>query len=173
MIMPRGSDQLLLPVNPFFLWVSLLIALLINIVPLGVMAARPDVLALVLLFWAMQQPRRIGIGWGFLFGLLMDVHDGSLLGQHALAYSVLCFLGVSMHRRVQWFGPTGQMAQVAPIFLLCTLLTMGVRLLAGDGFPGWGLFLAPLIQTILWPIANAILLAPQRRPPDRDENRPI
>jgi rod shape-determining protein MreD len=40
-------------------------------------------------------------------------------------------------------------------------------------FPGWGLLLAPVFEALLWPVANWLLLAPQRRPPDRDENRPL
>jgi rod shape-determining protein MreD len=48
-----------------------------------------------------------------------------------------------------------------------------VRLLAGGMFPGWSMALAPLFEALLWPVANWLLLAPQRRPPDRDENRPL
>ena len=50
MIMPRTSDQLLMPVNPLFVWVTLITAFLLNIVPLGRVAAMPDFLALVLVF---------------------------------------------------------------------------------------------------------------------------
>ena len=81
--MPRGADQLLLPVNPLFLWLSLFAALLFNMLPLGRIAAMPDMLALVLVFWNVHQPRRVGIGAAFFFGLLMDVHQGAVLGQHA------------------------------------------------------------------------------------------
>jgi len=49
----------------------------------------------------------------------------------------------------------------------------GVRLAAGASFPGWGLLVAPLLEAALWPVAHALLLAPQRRPPDRDKNRPL
>ena len=84
MIMARTGDQLLLPVNTFFMWVSLLVALLLNLIPFGRVNAMPDFLALALVFWNVQQPRRVGIGAAFVFGLLMDVHQGALLGQHAL-----------------------------------------------------------------------------------------
>jgi rod shape-determining protein MreD len=65
----------------------------------------PDFVALVLVFWSVHQPRRVGTA--FFFGLLMDVHHGSLLGQHALAYSLLGFFGIAIHRRVLWFGLSG------------------------------------------------------------------
>ena len=84
-MMPRSSDQLLLPVNPLFIWSTLLAALAFNLIPLGRQPAMPDLLALVLVVWNVHQPRRIGVGVAFVFGLVMDVHDGAMLGQHALA----------------------------------------------------------------------------------------
>ena len=88
MIMPRASDQLLMPVSPLFVWSTLLVALLIDIVPLGRVPAMPDFLALVLVFWNVHQSRRVGVGIAFAFGLLIDVHSGAVLGQHALAYTL-------------------------------------------------------------------------------------
>ena len=76
MIMPRGAHQLLLPVNPLFIGLSLLAALAFNLLPLGRHPALPDVLALTLAFWAVHQPRRVGLGTAFVCGLLMDVHQG-------------------------------------------------------------------------------------------------
>ncbi len=75
MIMPRGSDQLLLPVNPFFIGMTLLVACLFNMLPLGRQPGMPDLLAVALAFWNVHQPRRVGVGLAFLFGLLMDVHQ--------------------------------------------------------------------------------------------------
>jgi rod shape-determining protein MreD len=124
-------------------------------------------------FWNVHQPRRVGIGWSFAFGLLMDVHEGAVLGQHALAYAVLGYAAVMMHRRLLWFGLAGQMLQVLPLFLLGTLVALVVRLAVGGMFPGWSILLAPLLQSLLWPLAAGLLLAPQRRPPDPDKNRPL
>ena len=173
MIMPRGSDQLLLPVNPFFIGLSLLVALAINLLPAGRHPAQPDLLAVVLVFWNVHQPRRVGVGLAFLFGLLMDVHEGALLGQHALAYTLLSFVAITIHRRLTWFGLGGQALQVLPVFLAAHAVSLLVRLLAGGMFPGWWMLLAPLIEALLWPLATLLLLAPQRRAPDPDENRPL
>ena len=91
----RPGQQLLLPANPFFIWASLIAAMLLNMLQnmgfWGRAAWAPDVLAVVLVFWTVHQPLRVGIGAAFVFGLLMDVHQGGLLGQHALAYTVLSF----------------------------------------------------------------------------------
>ena len=169
----RSGDQLLLPVNPLFILFTLLIALATNLLPLGRTPALPDLLALVLVFWAVHQPRRVGIFVAFGFGLAMDVHQGALLGQHALAYTLLSFGAIAMHRRLTWFDLPGQMLQVLPLFLVAQLVTLLVRLAAGGMFPGWSLWLAPLLQALLWPVATLLLLAPQRRAPDPDQNRPL
>ncbi len=173
MIMPRGADQLLLPVNPLFIVVSLLFALGFNLIPLGRQAAMPDLLALVLVFWNVHQPLRVGVGLAFVLGLLMDVHQGALFGQHALAYTLLSFLAVSMHRRLLWFSVLEQALQVLPLFAAAHGVSLVVRLVSGGSFPGWELLLAPAFEALLWPLAVWILLAPQRRPPDPDENRPL
>lgn len=173
MIMPRGADQLLLPVNPVFMWGSLLLALVLNLVPFGRMVAMPDFVALALVFWSVHQPRRVGIGAAFVFGLLMDVHQGALLGQHALAYTLLSFFAIAIHRRLLWFSVPEQALQILPLFAAAHLVSVLVRLVSGGVFPGWGLLLAPLFESLLWPLVSLALLAPQRRAPDRDENRPL
>jgi len=173
MIMPRGSDQLLLPVNPLFIALSLAAALAFNLLPLGRQPGLPDLLALTLAFWAVHQPRRVGVGISFIFGLMMDVHQGALLGQHALAYSLLAYVALALSRRLTWFTVGQQALQVLPLFIAAHGVSLIVRLAAGDLFPGWSLFIAPLAEAALWPLVTLVLLAPQRRAPDPDENRPL
>ncbi|MDG0857162.1 rod shape-determining protein MreD [Roseateles puraquae] len=173
MIMPRAAGQLLLPANPWFIGFTLVAALMIDMVPAGRLAAMPDVLAVVLVFWGVHQPRRVGVLWAFVFGLLIDVHDGALLGQHALAYSGLSFGAITLHRRLTWFPLGAQAVQVLPLFLAAHALALIVRLLVGGMWPGWTVLLAPLLEAALWPVASVLLLAPQRRAPDRDAHRPL
>ena len=171
-MMRRGSE-LLLPVNPVFVWFSLLLASVLNMLPWGRWAGMPDFLAVALVFWNVHQPRRVGVGAAFLFGVIMDVHQGALLGQHALAYTLLSFFAITVHRRLPWFSVSGQAAQILPLFVAAHAVSLVVRLMAGASFPGWALTLAPLFEGLLWPVAAFVLLAPQRRPPDRDKNRPL
>ena len=173
MIMARGTDQLLLPVNPFFIALTLLGALLLEMLPGGRHPAAPDLLALVLVFWNVHQPRRVGVGVAFAFGLVMDVHQGAVLGQHALAYTLLGYLAITVHRRVLWFSLPAQALHVLPVFLAAHLVAMVARLAAGGMFPGWMVLLAPVFQALLWPLVVVLLLAPQRRAPDPDKNRPL
>lgn len=173
----RPGQQLLLPANPLFIWGSLVAALLLNMLQhMGLWpraAWAPDLLAVVLVFWCVHQPLRVGVGAAFVFGLLLDVHQGALLGQHALSYAALSFLALAIHRRLLWFTVPSQALQVAPVFAAAHALELAVRMMVGGSFPGWGLLLAPAIEALLWPVVSVVLLAPQRRAPDRDENRPL
>jgi rod shape-determining protein MreD len=173
-IVPAGSDQqLLLPVNPWFLAFTLLLTLALNLVPLGRVPAMPDFVAVALVFWNVHQPRRVGVGVAFVLGLLMDVHDGAVLGQHALAYTLLSYLAITVHRRLSGFTTMSQMFQVFPLLFAAHAVSLTVRLFAGGMFPGWSIVLAPVFEALLWPVADMLLLAPQRRAPDRDQNRPL
>jgi rod shape-determining protein MreD len=169
----RPGQQLLLPANPLFIWLSLLLAMVINMLPLGRTPWMPDLLAIVLVFWSVHQPLRVGIGAAFVFGIAMDVHQASLLGQHALAYTALSYFAITIHRRLLWFTVPSQAVQVLPLFAAAHAIELGIRMIAGGVFPGVSLLLAPVIESLLWPVVSVILLAPQRRAPDPDENRPL
>ncbi|MGK6308768.1 rod shape-determining protein MreD [Variovorax sp. DT-64] len=173
MIMRPGHQQLLLPVNPLFIWTSLIVALLINMVPIGRAAWLPDLLALAIVFWSVHQPARIGIGAAFVFGLLMDVHQTALLGQHALSYTTLGFFAIMVHRRLLWYPLLSQALQVLPLFAISHLIEVAIRMLGGGIFPGWGFLIAPAVEAALWPFVTLLLLAPQRRAPEPDANRPL
>lgn len=173
----RPGQPLLLPANPLFIWFSLVLALMFNMfqhINLWSRAAwAPDVLAVTLVFWCVHQPLRVGVSTAFFFGLLTDVHQGAVLGEHALAYTVLGFLAVAIHRRLLWFPVPTQALQVAPLLAVAHATDLAARMAAGASFPGWSLLLAPVLEALLWPVVTLVLLAPQRRAPDRDENRPL
>jgi rod shape-determining protein MreD len=173
----RPGHQLLLPANPFFIWASLLLALALCMLQNMGLAGRaawvPDILALVLVFWSIHQPQRIGISAAFIFGIFIDVHQGAMLGQHALAYSVLSFLAIAIHRRLLWFPVPSQAFQVLPLFVASNAIDLIVRMLAGGAFPGFLMLLAPLIESLLWPVVSVVLLLPQKRTPNPDAHRPL
>jgi len=172
MTMPRGQP-LLLPVNPVFMGASLLAALALNMLPLGRVVWLPDLLMLLLAFWSVHQPQRVGMGLAFVLGLCMDVQHSALLGQHALVYCLLQFGAKSVRRRLLWFSLPVQALQMLPLFFLAHAVALVVRLIGGDDFPGWSIAIAPVVEALLWPLASGLLLAPQRRAPDADENRPL
>ena len=169
----RPGQPLLLPANPLFIWFTLVVALMFNMLPVGRIAWMPDLLAVTLVFWSVHQPLRIGVVAAFLFGLAVDVHQTSLLGQHALAYTILSFFAITIHRRLLWFTVPSQAVQVLPLFAFSHLIELAIRMIGGGAFPGWSVLLAPVIEAALWPVVSVLLLLPQRRAPDPDENRPI
>lgn len=177
MMIMRQGHQLLLPAKPLFIWGSLGAALLLVMLQgmalWGRAAWLPDLLALVLVFWSIHQPQRIGIGVAFALGLLVDVHQGALLGQHALSYTVLCFLALAIHRRLLWFTAPSQALQVLPLFAAMHGIELLVRLASGGAFPGFLLALAPVTECLLWPLVSVLLLLPQKRAPDPDAHRPL
>src|SRR3954454_16754914 len=152
----RPAQPLLLPANPFFIWFTLIIAMMINMLPVGRLPWMPDFLAIGLVFWSVHQPRRIGVVAAFLFGLAIDVHQASLLGQHALAYTTLSFFAITIHRRLLWFKVPSQAVQVLPLFAAAHLIELAIRLIAGGVFPGWELVLAPALEGMLWPLVSVI-----------------
>jgi len=164
---------ILLPASPLFIFSSLLIAFLMNFLPWGNMVFVPDFVALVLVFWSIHQPRKVGIGVAFVMGLLMDVHTASLLGENALAYTLLSYFAITIHRRVLWFTPMTQTLHVFPLFLLTQVIQSLIQLMVNGKFPGWLFFSESFVTAALWPVATWLLLAPQRRSVDRDDTRPI
>ena len=158
-----GSRQILLPVRTSTIVTSFALALFLNFLPWPDLRLVPDFVALVLVFWCVREPRRVGLGIAWTLGLLTDAGNGVLLGQHALAYSLLAFLGVWLPRRVLWFGPGLQALHVGAMLLVAQGVAVLVRLAAGDGLPGWPVLVGPLFAAALWPMVTWLLLLPQRR----------
>src|SRR5204863_910902 len=158
-----SSSQILMPVRMSTIIGSFALALFLNFLPWRDLRLVPDFVAVVLAFWCVRQPRLVGLGVGWTLGLLSDAGNGVLLGQHALAYSLLAFLSVWLSRRILWFGPMLQSLHVALILLAAQAAVVIVWLAAGDAFPGWPISIGPLLGAILWPVATWLLLLPQRR----------
>lgn len=166
-------QHILLPVNTWFIALSLVAAFILNLLPWDGLIGVPDWVALVLLFWSIHQPRKVGMGIAFVLGTLMDVHGASLLGEHALAYTVLSYGAIMIHRRVLWFSLPGQILHVLPLLVLTQIIPFVIHLMIGAHFPGWHYLISGFVEAAIWPLANFVLLAPQKRAVDPDDTRPI
>jgi rod shape-determining protein MreD len=147
----RAKPEIQRPVSNFFIISSVLVALFLNGLPWGGVGLllRPDFVALVMLYWCTHKPMRVGIGITWAVGILADVADASLFGEHALAYTVLAFGGIVLHRRLQMFDLRQQTIQVFGIFAM----TYAVYALANwqvNGYVVWPYFLGCLTSTLLW-----------------------
>ena len=159
-----GPEEILRPVKPWFILATLALALAGNLLPLSgvALALRPDFIALVLLYWCIQEPRYVGVGIAWSVGLLMDVGDGTLFGQHALAYAFLAYAAEYFRRRVLRFPLWQQAAQVAVLLGLCAALVLLVRFVGGAPVPRWTYSVPPLVGALLWPAVTMFLQWPQR-----------
>jgi rod shape-determining protein MreD len=158
-----ASSQILQPVRTSTIIMSFALALFLNFLPWRDLRLVPDFVALVLVFWCIRQPRLVGLGVAWALGLITDAGNGVLLGQHALSYSVLAFLGIWLSRRILWFGPGLQALHIGAMLLAAQAVAVLVRIVAGDTFPGWALVVGPLAGAVLWPLVTWLLLRPQRR----------
>jgi rod shape-determining protein MreD len=161
-------QEILLPVKAGYIALTLIAALLLNLLPWSGywLWVKPDFVALVVLYWCIEQPRKMGFVAAWLVGMFMDVADGTLFGQHALAYSILAYAGIVLHRRVRMFAVTPQALHIIPLLLLNDLIIVTVRMLAGADFPGWQYFIGSFVAGALWPPLGALLKIPLRPKPD-------
>jgi rod shape-determining protein MreD len=174
MIQPtHSSRRILLPARGWFIALSLCAALALNLIPFGRLPGIPDWLALVLAFWCIHQPLKVGMAAGFVFGLVMDVANASVMGQHALAYVLLAFAASGLSRRILWFPIAQQALHVLPLLLGAQLVMLLTRLVTGAEFPGLLYFLSSFVAVLLWYPLNYVLLLPQYRAVEHDDNRPI
>jgi rod shape-determining protein MreD len=174
----HSDPRILRPVNPFFIAATIFIALCLSMLPTRNWPFLPDWLMLVLCFWNVREERRVGMGWSFVLGLMLDVADGAALGQHALAFVIMSFFATGGSRRLLWFPARWQALHVLPLFIGVSALQAAIRILAGAPLPGlpWALsalLVSPALAALLWLPLTPLLLVPQYRPEELNENNPI
>jgi len=134
--------------------VSFVLALLLMLVPLPEWAGfwRPDWVAMVLIYWCIALPQRIGVFSGWLIGLVEDILLGTLLGQHALILAVVAYLSGKIHRRLRVYPLRQQVFVIFFLVLLVHSFNAWVRYLQGFPLPLHLQFMYPAITSFfLWP----------------------
>jgi len=161
---PARPEEILRPASAWFVALTLFAGFLLNLLPLPepAQALKPDFLALLLLYWCIQAPRFVGVGVAWFVGLLMDVGDATLFGQHALAYAVLAYGAEYFRRRVLRFPLWQQAGHVALLLLLCAAIVLVIRIVGGAPAPGLTYVVPPLAGALLWPPLSVLLQWPQR-----------
>jgi rod shape-determining protein MreD len=136
-----------------------LIALLLTALPLPYWldALRPEFLVLTVLYWSIAAPRAGGIALGFIAGLALDVFQGAVLGQHALALSFVTYIAVREHQRIR-SKPLFQQA----LILFGALFIYEFIVFAIDGWSGHPVttplrWLHVATGGLVWPVVAAVL----------------
>jgi len=162
---PLARDVMKGPAGAGFMFASFVVAYLVAVLPWSgwMLLARPDFVLLALVFWSLTEPRAIGQGIAFALGLLMDVSDSMLLGQHAFAYVLAVYLAQVLRVRILAFYLPEQTLHVGGIFFVSAAVVMMLNLLLGADFPGFSFLLSPVFTALLWAPATWLLHHPAVR----------
>lgn len=141
------------------IYASLLVALILMILPLPDWAQlyRPNWLALVLIYWSMALPKRVGLWFAFFSGIVLDTSMGTLLGQHTLALVVVIFLNLNFYQRIRVLVLAQQAIYVFALLLINQVLVAWVEGILGRPTPLLAYFGGPLVGMLIWPWVFVIL----------------
>lgn len=132
---------------------SLAVALLLGLLPIPSELAglKPFWLALVICYWLLEAPERVGLGVAFAVGIAADVVHGSLLGEHALRLCMLAFIVLRFRARLRFFTLWQQALAVGAMLLNDRVVVLMIRGFSGEAMPPLAFWLSPLVGMALWP----------------------
>jgi len=162
---PVARDVMKRPAGFGFVFMSFIGAYLLASLPWSGLSllARPDFVLLALVFWSLHEPRMVGQGVAFALGLLMDVGDSMLLGEHALEYVLAVYIAQVLRVRILAFTLPEQTLHVAGVFTLCAFVLVILNLVLGADFPGFAFLVSPALTALLWAPASWLLYHPAVR----------
>ena len=145
--------------------VSFVAALLLTTIPLPGWLSdwRPAWVAMMLIYWCLDLPERVGIGIAWVLGLMLDVHTGALLGQNALGLSVIAYLTLRLHKQIRIFPPLQQSVLICFYLLLFQFLALWIRGIIGVPPQHWAFWTPVLSSMLLWPIFVFIMRGVRRK----------
>lgn len=151
--------------NGWIIALTLLAALWLSILPLPEWArwARPEWVALVLIYWVIALPQRIGVGMAWLTGLVLDLVEGTPVGQNALALAVIAYLALILYQRLRMYAPWQQAGVVFVLIGINQLLCHWVQTMTARVVPTLMFLLPALVSGLLWPSVFLLLRHIRRR----------
>ena len=138
--------------NGWVLPVSLLLALLLGLVPLPewLQPLRPYWVALVLAYWVLEEPEKMGLGAAFLLGLVADLSFGGLIGEQAMRLTIMAFILDRFRARMRFFPLSQQALAIGGLLLNDRVVSAAIHLVLGEPQQPWGYWWAPLLGMLLW-----------------------
>ena len=139
--------------------ITFIIALLLTIIPLPdwLRYVRPDWAGLVLIYWCLALPERVGVGTGWMTGLLVDLLTGTLLGQHALSLTIVAWLTLKFHQRMRLFPVLQQAVTVMVLLIVHQLLALWISRIIGRPAAPWYFWAPSILGMLLWSPVYAML----------------
>ena len=151
--------------NKGLIILTFFIAMALDILPLPMWAQwlRPDWVLLVLIFWVLTSPEHVGVGLAFLLGLILDLLDASLLGEHALAFVCTIYIVSKLQRRWMFFPMIQQMALIFMLLLIYKLVIFAVQGFVAELPSSFLYWVSIIVSVVLWPWLFALLRDCQRK----------
>ena len=139
--------------NAVLFWSSVVLCFLLQLMPLpqALLPFKPYWLALILVYWALETPERVGLGLAFIVGLVGDALTGELLGEQALRLCILCFIILRFRSRLRFFPMWQQSLAVFVLLLNDRVVLLMIRACAGEPTPPAAFWLAPVAGMLAWP----------------------
>lgn len=157
--MPNLSPSWFLILFTFFL------AFILTLVPMPdwTVWLRPAWVLLILIYWSMELPYRINVGWAWTMGIILDLLNGSLLGEHALAMTITIYIVVHMQSRLRMFSILQQSLCIFLLVLFYQFILYCVQGFIGDLPRGWLYWSTSVTSMLLWPSIYSIIRDYRRR----------
>lgn len=139
--------------------VSILIALLMTVLPLNEYVAMfwPSWTTLILIYWALEAPEKIGMGVAFLSGLLLDILNGQLLGAHSLAEVITVFLALKFRNRARAHPLLQQSIFIFMLLFNERIIHMAVSVFSSIGMPDNSFWISPFTGIVIWPFLYILM----------------
>jgi len=124
---------------------------------------RPDWVLLVLVYWILALPGRVGIGWAWVTGLFVDVMTGSLLGIHGISFVLIAYILVSQYQKVRMYSVVQQAGIVFGLVFASQLLGLWLVTMTSDFEFGFLYFMPSMASGLVWPFAYLVLRGIRRK----------
>jgi len=143
-----------------FIVISIIIAIILMLVPLpeSIRFIRPEWVVMTLIYWAMALPKRVGVGFAWCTGLIMDVILGGQLGVLAFSYALVVYFVLRFHLQLRQYPLWQQALSIMALVFLVNVISMLVSSRTFD----FTLWLPAVISTVLWPVMYALLRSVRR-----------
>ena len=153
-------DAIKAPQGGSVIVITIIIAMLLMLVPIAenLRFARPEWVLMTLIYWAMALPHRVGVGFAWCVGILMDVLMGGALGVEAFSYAFVIYLILRFHLQLRQYPLWQQALSIMTLVLVVNIPAV----IMSSSFASWHVWLPAVTTTLLWPVVYAFLRAVRR-----------